>query len=759
MPTIVVNTAADTIASDGVTSLREAVAMAAGMSGRVDIVFDIGTFYNIGTNTVTAIQLQQTLVIAANVTIDGSLLYPGAFYSVKITADSLPTNAVTVEAGANVTLRDLTIQGNSVSTIKALYGTDGHNGAHGVNGVGAPNNGPFVPSPTTGTDGTSGTHATDGSDAPNDAGNGKIAVGGIVNRGTLTLERVDVRNFRVEGGAGGLGGEGGQGGAGGNGEAGSQDMSHPSGGNGGNGGHSGDGARGGDGGAAAAGIYNVGTLTLRDTVLSGMISKGGNGGQGGDGVRGGHGGQWGLSLYDTVAKGGNGGNGSDGGNGGSGGSASALFNAGTLIIEGMQAAVQAGSYTGGLGGMGGDFGDLGVRGGMPSSSWQTAQDGLDGLPGVKGSKGGNGSGADFLGASVQTGASFTIAAAKEVISEQSDANGRLVYFNVRLLGGSSSVTESVKWEIVPGKGFTYADFELATVTSGTLTFEGSTTDYLFGYRVAADGKAEGLESFTVKLSNPNGGVLGWSKSVTVYITDGDLEGKAPTKLTLSDTSLKENSKNNAKLGDLSTKDGDKGDQFTYELINDAGGRYKVVGNTIKVANATLLDYEQAKSHKIVVRSTDLFGNSIDKTFKINVENVTPEKIKGDAFANKLYGGTGKDTIFGGGGNDTLKGGGDADRFVFDTTLNAATNVDQIKDFKHDVDKIALDKDIFKGLGNKLKAGAFVTDDVAHDKGDRILYDKGKLYYDADGNKPGADPILFAVLDKKPALDAGDFIIV
>jgi hypothetical protein len=764
MPTIVVNTAADTIAADGKTSLREAVAQAAGMTGNVDIVFDTATFYNSETFAVTAIQLTQTLIIAANVTIDGSLFYAGSARSVKISGAALPTNAVTVEAGATATLRDLTIEGSSGNIIEGSNGAEGSPGENGVDGEGIPNGLPFLPSPTAGTDGTSGTHGTDAGDAPNDAGKGLDAVGGIVNRGTLTLERVDIRNFRVEGGTGGVGGEGGKGGAGGNGEAGSPDAGpDQSGGNGGNGGNSGDGARGGDGGVAAAAIYNSGTLTLRDTMLSGVNAKGGHGGQGGDGARGGHGGSYGISNFDAVSKGGNGGNGGDGGNGGNGGSAAALFNGGTLIIEGRQAAVQGAVYTAGFGGTGGDLGEFGVQGGAyASSSPNPPQVGLNGLPGVDGSTGGNGATGDFVGANVTTGASFIVDSAREVISEKANADGRLVYFNVRLLGGSASAAESVKWEIVPGKGFTNADFELITATSGTLTFEGSITDKLFGYRVAKDGKSEGIESFTVKLSDPSGGVLGWSKSVTVYITDGDEEGNAPTSIKLSDTSLNENSKNNTRLGSLSTTDGDKGDQFTYELINTASGRYKLSGNTIKVADSTRLDYEQAKSHTITVRSTDLFGNSIDKKIKITLADVDGEKINGNSSSNKLYGGDGRDTITGAGGNDTLKGGADSDRFVFDRALDAATNVDHLADFKHDTDKIVLDKDIFTKLsGSTLKAAAFHTGATSHDASDRILYQKstGKLFYDADGDKPGAVPILFAILDTRPTLDAGDFLIV
>lgn len=769
MPTIVVNTAADTVADDGVTSLREAVGQAAGLSGHVDIVFDTSTFYNFTTFAVTAIDLEETLVITAkDVTIDGSLFYAGSFYSIRISGAGMSTNAVTVETGAKATIRDLRIEGSSGNLIKAKYGADGHAGVDGLQG--SPNYINNTPYHGQYDSGLSGGHATDGQDAPNDAESGRDAVGALINRGDLTLERVDIRSFKTEGGAGGLGGDGGRGGGGGNGFNATDLHGIP--GQGGNGGNSGDGARGGDGGLAVSGIYNAGTLTLRDVGFTGLNAKGGNGGQGGDGRGGGHGGNTGEGYeLETISQayGGNGGNGSNGGNGGNGGAAAtALYNIGTVQWDGIQSGVSAGTATGGLGAMAGEGGDVGIRGlnlsyGTHGAFANDPHHGHDGLiAGVDGLDGSNGGKADFIGVTVATGASFIVDTARAVISEQADATGRLVYFNVRLMGGSEIATEAVKWEIVPGAGFTNADFELITATSGTLTFEGGTTDRLFGFRVAQDGKAEGLETFTVKLSDPEGGVLGWSKSVTVTITDGTASGNAPTGITLSDTSLKENSKTNFKLGTLDTKDADKGDEFTYALINDAGGRYKIVGNTIKVANSTLLDYEQAKTHKIVVRSTDLFGNSIDKKFKISVENVDPEKLKGNVDANTLHGGSGKDTIAGGLGNDVLKGNGASDRFVFDTTLDELANVDHIVDFKSGLDKIVLDRDIFTKLkGSTLATDAFHTAAVAHDKSDRILYEKssGKLFYDADGIKPGADPVLFAVLDNHVKIGAGDFLIV
>lgn len=139
----------------------------------------------------------------------------------------------------------------------------------------------------------------------------------------------------------------------------------------------------------------------------------------------------------------------------------------------------------------------------------------------------------------------------------------------------------------------------------------------------------------------------------------------------------------------------------------------------------------------------------------------------------IYGADGKDTIKaragnewldGGLGNDTLSGKAGADTFVFSTRLGPA-NVDTIKDFKHDVDVIALDDAIFRKIGAALDGGEFYAKKgavEAHDKDDRIIYDtrSGKLYYDDDGNKKaGHDAIHFATLSPKLALDAGDFIIV
>ncbi len=134
-------------------------------------------------------------------------------------------------------------------------------------------------------------------------------------------------------------------------------------------------------------------------------------------------------------------------------------------------------------------------------------------------------------------------------------------------------------------------------------------------------------------------------------------------------------------------------------------------------------------------------------------------IYGGLDNDHLSGGKGLDTIYGGTGNDTLYGNLDADRFVFDTALNATANVDQIMDFTVNQDKIVLSQAIFAGIGSTLDASAFQIGD-ADNTSDRIIYDQatGQLFYDADGNGAGQS-VLFATVTAGTALTIADFAMI
>ena len=134
-------------------------------------------------------------------------------------------------------------------------------------------------------------------------------------------------------------------------------------------------------------------------------------------------------------------------------------------------------------------------------------------------------------------------------------------------------------------------------------------------------------------------------------------------------------------------------------------------------------------------------------------------LKGAGGADTLVGGPGNDFLHGGTGNDVLFGGSGADRFVFDTALNAAANVDTIRDFVPGQDLIVLASVVFGLAAGPLGAGAFAIG-AATTADHRVIYDDvtGRLYFDADGSGTGANPIQFAVLAGAPTLGAGNFLI-
>lgn len=145
-------------------------------------------------------------------------------------------------------------------------------------------------------------------------------------------------------------------------------------------------------------------------------------------------------------------------------------------------------------------------------------------------------------------------------------------------------------------------------------------------------------------------------------------------------------------------------------------------------------------------------------------------LNGGSGADTLLGGAGTDKLIGGTGKDVLTGGTEADKFVFNSTLNATTNVDKITDFVHASDKVAIDDDIFTSIGIvgttngvALTAAKFFAGTAAHDTSDRVIYDatSGALFYDPDGTGAAAQ-VKFAVLGSTthPAtITASDFIVL
>ncbi|MBI2314419.1 MAG: M10 family metallopeptidase C-terminal domain-containing protein [Betaproteobacteria bacterium] len=138
-----------------------------------------------------------------------------------------------------------------------------------------------------------------------------------------------------------------------------------------------------------------------------------------------------------------------------------------------------------------------------------------------------------------------------------------------------------------------------------------------------------------------------------------------------------------------------------------------------------------------------------------------DQLYGGAGNDVLSGDDGNDTLYGALGHDTLTGGLGADRFVFNSAPDAASNVDTLLDFEVGIDKFLLDSAVFTALSaGALAAGSFHAGTTAADANDFILYDAGtgSVFYDADGSGTGAAPVLFAQVTSGLGLTAGDFLV-
>ncbi len=185
-------------------------------------------------------------------------------------------------------------------------------------------------------------------------------------------------------------------------------------------------------------------------------------------------------------------------------------------------------------------------------------------------------------------------------------------------------------------------------------------------RVAAgavfDHEATLAESLVVRVADSGGNVLNEELSISVVDVN-----EAPTAITLTGTTVPENSAGGTAIGTFSSADPDVADSHTYTVLNDPSGFFTIVGDVLQVLPQANLDYESATSHSITVESRDAGGLSATRDFTISVSDIaegndgnSSDPIIGTEGDDDILGGAGEDIIDGGSGDDDLDGGGGAD---------------------------------------------------------------------------------------------------
>lgn len=115
-----------------------------------------------------------------------------------------------------------------------------------------------------------------------------------------------------------------------------------------------------------------------------------------------------------------------------------------------------------------------------------------------------------------------------------------------------------------------------------------------------------------------------TQAVTVNVTDVN---EAPVNLTLSASSVDENTATPVAVGTLSGVDDDGGESFTYSIVGGADqASFQTVGNSLQFKAGTTLDFETKNSYSVTVRATDHGGLSFDKAFNVGVADANDRAL-------------------------------------------------------------------------------------------------------------------------------------
>jgi Ca2+-binding RTX toxin-like protein len=188
---------------------------------------------------------------------------------------------------------------------------------------------------------------------------------------------------------------------------------------------------------------------------------------------------------------------------------------------------------------------------------------------------------------------------------ENSANGTVV---AELSAVDPDDDETFTYELVDDAGgrFAIVDGKLVVADATGLDYEAATE-----------------HTVTVKVTDSAGNTL--EEDIVVGVTDV-VENAAPTDISLSSAEVAELSASDTVVGTLTASDPDTGETFTYELTDDAGGRFAIDGDTIVVADSAALDFESDASHDVTVKVTDSGGLTHEKTFTIDVTDVNETPV-------------------------------------------------------------------------------------------------------------------------------------
>jgi len=198
---------------------------------------------------------------------------------------------------------------------------------------------------------------------------------------------------------------------------------------------------------------------------------------------------------------------------------------------------------------------------------------------------------------------------------------------------TDSDSNKIKWQfpsvILPAGGYLVVFASGKDLVGGELhtNFKlGAEGEYLGLVQPNGDIVVSEYDQFPPQATDVSYGKLSGSEAYFSTPTPGAANSTGTVDFVISDNSVNEHSPNDTYIGTFITTNITTG-TATYSLLNDAGGRFKIVGNELQVANSNLLDFDTDPSHQITARTTYGGGTTLDENFIINVNKVYPMDLQ------------------------------------------------------------------------------------------------------------------------------------
>lgn len=169
-----------------------------------------------------------------------------------------------------------------------------------------------------------------------------------------------------------------------------------------------------------------------------------------------------------------------------------------------------------------------------------------------------------------------------------------------------------------------SSFDLSSLNGDNgFVIDGLIANGQFGYSVSGAGDVNDDSVNDLIISAP----FADSNNGAAYVVFGTSVNKAPTGLSLSNSTIDENVDPNSIVASFITTDPDQNDSFKYSFVDgedNDNSAFTIAGNQLLINNSP--DFETKNSYKIRVKTEDAVGASLTQVLTININDLNEDQV-------------------------------------------------------------------------------------------------------------------------------------